>query len=75
MIPKTPPKIAPDKRFQPFLVNTVVGFIGPEYLYDAYTMNGIGDRSRRQGRMRLSTTMVVMSSHGVTSRFISSEEK
>lgn len=22
------------KRFQPFLVNTVVGFIGPEYLYD-----------------------------------------
>ena len=23
------------KRFQPFLVNTVVGFIGPEYLYDA----------------------------------------
>ena len=23
------------KRFQPFLVNTVVGFIGPEYLYDS----------------------------------------
>ncbi|MGE0543902.1 MAG: ethanolamine ammonia-lyase subunit EutB [Dehalococcoidia bacterium] len=23
------------KRYQPFLVNTVVGFIGPEYLYDA----------------------------------------
>ncbi|MDR3516488.1 MAG: ethanolamine ammonia-lyase subunit EutB [Azospirillaceae bacterium] len=23
------------RRFQPFLVNTVVGFIGPEYLYDA----------------------------------------
>ena len=23
------------KRFAPFLVNTVVGFIGPEYLYDA----------------------------------------
>ena len=23
------------KRFSPFLVNTVVGFIGPEYLYDA----------------------------------------
>lgn len=22
------------KRYQPFLVNTVVGFIGPEYLYD-----------------------------------------
>jgi ethanolamine ammonia-lyase large subunit len=22
------------KRFQPFMVNTVVGFIGPEYLYD-----------------------------------------
>ena len=23
------------KRYQPFLVNTVVGFIGPEYLYDS----------------------------------------
>ena len=23
------------KRFQPFLVNTVVGFIGPEYLYNS----------------------------------------
>ena len=23
------------KRFDPFLVNTVVGFIGPEYLYDS----------------------------------------
>ena len=23
------------KRYNPFLVNTVVGFIGPEYLYDS----------------------------------------
>ena len=33
------------KRFSPFLVNTVVGFIGPEYLYDArqFTRAGLED--------------------------------
>ena len=33
------------KRFSPFLVNTVVGFIGPEYLYDArqVTRSGLED--------------------------------
>ena len=30
------------KRFQPFLVNTVVGFIGPEYLYDARQVTRAG---------------------------------
>ena len=30
------------KRFAPFLVNTVVGFIGPEYLYDARQVTRAG---------------------------------
>lgn len=30
------------KRYQPFLVNTVVGFIGPEYLYDGRQITRAG---------------------------------
>lgn len=30
------------KRFKPFLVNTVVGFIGPEYLYDSKQVTRAG---------------------------------
>jgi ethanolamine ammonia-lyase large subunit len=30
------------RHFQPFLVNTVVGFIGPEYLYDARQITRAG---------------------------------
>ena len=30
------------RRFQPFLVNTVVGFIGPEYLYDGKQITRAG---------------------------------
>jgi ethanolamine ammonia-lyase large subunit len=30
------------RRYQPFLVNTVVGFIGPEYLYDARQITRAG---------------------------------
>ena len=26
------------KKYNPFLVNTVVGFIGPEYLYDGHKL-------------------------------------
>ena len=37
------------KRFQPFLVNTVVGFIGPEYLYDSKQVirAGLEDQYRK----------------------------
>ena len=38
------------RHFDPFLVNTVVGFIGPEYLYDArqITRAGLEDHFMRQ---------------------------
>ena len=43
------------RRYQPFLVNTVVGFIGPEYLYDArqVTRAGLEDDRRTHGLRRL----------------------
>ena len=39
------------KRFQPFLVNTVVGFIGPEYLYDAKQVTRAGLEDHFMGKL------------------------
>lgn len=39
------------KRFQPFLVNTVVGFIGPEYLYDAHQVTRAGLEDHFMGKL------------------------
>ena len=39
------------KRFQPFLVNTVVGFIGPEYLYDARQVTRAGLEDHFMGKL------------------------
>ncbi|WP_346899871.1 ethanolamine ammonia-lyase subunit EutB [Clostridium sp. UBA7503] len=39
------------KRFQPFLVNTVVGFIGPEYLYDAKQVIRAGLEDHFMGKL------------------------
>ncbi len=39
------------KRFQPFLVNTVVGFIGPEYLYDAKQVIRAGLEDHYMGKL------------------------
>ena len=39
------------KRFQPFLVNTVVGFIGPEYLYDARQVTRAGPEDHFMGKL------------------------
>ena len=39
------------KRFQPFLVNTVVGFIGPEYLYDARLVTRAGLEDHFMGKL------------------------
>ncbi len=39
------------KRFQPFLVNTVVGFIGPEYLYDAREVVRAGLEDHFMGKL------------------------
>lgn len=39
------------KRFQPFLVNTVVGFIGPEYLYDARQVIRAGLEDHFMGKL------------------------
>ena len=38
------------RRFQPFLVNTVVGFIGPEYLYDARQITRAGLEDHFMGK-------------------------
>ena len=39
------------RRFQPFLVNTVVGFIGPEYLYDARQVTRAGFEDHFMGKL------------------------
>ena len=39
------------KHFSPFLVNTVVGFIGPEYLYDARQVTRAGLEDHFMGKL------------------------
>ncbi len=39
------------KRFQPFIVNTVVGFIGPEYLYDGRQVSRAGLEDHFMGKL------------------------
>jgi ethanolamine ammonia-lyase large subunit len=39
------------KRYQPFQVNTVVGFIGPEYLYDAVQITRAGLEDHFMGKL------------------------
>lgn len=39
------------KRFEPFLVNTVVGFIGPEYLYDSKQVIRAGLEDHFMGKL------------------------
>jgi len=39
------------KRYEPFLVNTVVGFIGPEYLYDAKQVIRAGLEDHFMGKL------------------------
>ena len=39
------------RRYQPFLVNTVVGFIGPEYLYDAKQVIRAGLEDHFMGKL------------------------
>lgn len=39
------------KKFEPFLVNTVVGFIGPEYLYDAKEVMRAGLEDHFMGKL------------------------
>ena len=39
------------KRFKPFLVNTVVGFIGPEYLYDSKQVIRAGLEDHFMGKL------------------------
>ena len=39
------------KRFSPFLVNTVVGFFGPEYLYDARQVTRAGLEDHFMGKL------------------------
>lgn len=39
------------KHFHPFLVNTVVGFIGPEYLYDGRQVNRAGLEDHFMGKL------------------------
>jgi ethanolamine ammonia-lyase large subunit len=39
------------RQFQPFLVNTVVGFIGPEYLYDARQIIRAGLEDHFMGKL------------------------
>ncbi len=39
------------KHFKPFLVNTVVGFIGPEYLYDAKQVTRAGLEDHFMGKL------------------------
>ena len=39
------------KRFKPFIVNTVVGFIGPEYLYDSRQVIRAGLEDHFMGKL------------------------
>jgi ethanolamine ammonia-lyase large subunit len=39
------------KRYSPFLVNTVVGFIGPEYLYDTVQIHRAGLEDHFMGKL------------------------
>mgnify|MGYP002225945825 CR=1 FL=1 len=39
------------RHFSPFLVNTVVGFIGPEYLYDGRQVNRAGLEDHFMGKL------------------------
>jgi len=39
------------KRFKPYVVNTVVGFIGPEYLYDAKQVTRAGLEDHFMGKL------------------------
>jgi ethanolamine ammonia-lyase large subunit len=39
------------RRYSPFLVNTVVGFIGPEYLYDARQITRAGLEDHFMGKL------------------------
>lgn len=39
------------KRYRPFLVNTVVGFIGPEYLYDSKQVTRAGLEDHFMGKL------------------------
>ncbi len=39
------------RHFKPFLVNTVVGFIGPEYLYDAKQVTRAGLEDHFMGKL------------------------
>ncbi len=39
------------KRFDPFIVNTVVGFIGPEYLYDGRQVSRAGLEDHFMGKL------------------------
>lgn len=39
------------RRYSPFLVNTVVGFIGPEYLYDAVQITRAGLEDHFMGKL------------------------
>ena len=39
------------KRYHPFLVNTVVGFIGPEYLYDSRQVTRAGLEDHSMGKL------------------------
>ena len=39
------------RRYEPFLVNTVVGFIGPEYLYDARQITRAGLEDHFMGKL------------------------
>lgn len=39
------------KHFHPFIVNTVVGFIGPEYLYDGRQVNRAGLEDHFMGKL------------------------
>ena len=39
------------RRYRPFLVNTVVGFIGPEYLYDARQITRAGLEDHFMGKL------------------------
>ena len=39
------------KRYNPFLVNTVVGFIGPEYLYDSKQVTRAGLEDHFMGKL------------------------
>ena len=39
------------RHFEPFMVNTVVGFIGPEYLYDGKQVTRAGLEDHFMGKM------------------------